>query len=267
MQPMLNIALRAARLAGEHILRASERLDLIKSEQGNLREFINETATQAEMAIVHTIQKAYPQHLIECEFTGQHGEADEKNAEQVTWQVTPIDSLTNFSTGLPLHAICIAGSLKGKVQHAVILNPISGEEFTASRGYGAQFNGRRIRCSQQKGLEGAQFATSFISRKVDRENLTLLSTAMGSIAAANGILHNGGSAAMNLAYTAAGRFDGSFHRQLNPTVMAAALLLNQESGALLGDLSGGAHYRQSGDLLCANPKVFKALVQALRQSV
>ena len=75
MQPMLNIALRAARLAGEHILRASERLDLIKSEQGNLREFINETATQAEMAIVHTIQKAYPQHLIECEFTGQHGQS------------------------------------------------------------------------------------------------------------------------------------------------------------------------------------------------
>ncbi|MGB0733004.1 MAG: inositol monophosphatase family protein, partial [Pontibacterium sp.] len=107
MQPMVTIALRAARAASEHIVRATERLDLIKSEKQDVARFVADTCQQVEKTIVHTLQKAYPSHTVIGEYTGTHEPAE--TGPQFTWHVTPIDSITNFISGLPQVAISIAG--------------------------------------------------------------------------------------------------------------------------------------------------------------
>ncbi len=265
MQPMLNIALRAARLAGEQIARAAERLDLIKSEQASISEFLNDTASKAEQTIAHSIQKAYPAHAIEGVYSGSH-KALEETAD-VTWHINPIDSISNFSNGLPMFAICMSAIQKGRVEHCIILNPITGEEFTASRGNGAHLNGKRIRVGQKRTLEQAIIGSSFLNSRSEKEMFGTFKTILENIQSADGILHNGGSPALNIAYTAAGRMDGFFQMNLNKETLDAGALLIQEAGGLLGDFHGGNSFRTHGDTVAGNAKLFKALLQAIRPAL
>lgn len=265
MQPMLNIALRAARLAGEQINRAAERLDLIKAEQSNVVDFLHHTASQAEQTIAYTIQKAYPTHSLEGQYSGAYAPVREE-AEHVHWQITPIDSATNFCNGLPTFALCLSATLKGKTEHALILNPISGEEFTASRGQGASINGKRMRVSTRRTLEGAIIGTSFLNSEREKAQFPRYRGLIDSLHQANGILHNNGSAALNMAYTASGRMDGVLQIGLDPHINVAGALLLQEAGALIGDFNGTHAYKTSGDIVAANPKLFKALIQATHSS-
>jgi len=261
MQPMLNIALRAARLAGEQIARAAERLDLIKSENNSVTDFLNETATKAEQTIAYTLQKAYPAHEISAEFSGTYAPAE--GTAEVIWHINPIDSVNNFLCGLPDFAVCLAATHKGRVEHAVILNPMTGEEFTASRGHGAQLNGKRMRVTNHREISQSVVATSFLNSKKEKNYIGTFSNIQQSILNADGILLNTGSTALNIANTAAGRLDGFIQIGLRPVVLEAGSLLIQEAGGLLGDLKGGNSFRQHGDTVSANPKMFKALLKAL----
>ncbi len=265
MQPMLNIALRAARLSGEQIARAAERLDLIKSEQSSVTDFLKETAIKAEQTIAYTIQKAYPAHALRGEYSGDFQALEEKG--DITWHINPIDSVSNFSNGLPAFAICLSALQKGRVEHALILNPLTGEEFTASRGQGAQLNGRRIRVSSKRTLEQAIVGTSFLNTQKEKSHFDTYKKFLCNIQAADGMLHNGGSAALNMAYTAAGRMDGFLQINLNTDTLEAGALLIQEAGGLIGDFSGGNNFRTSGNTVAGNPKIFKALLQSIRPAV
>jgi len=266
MQPMLNIALRAARAAGEEISRSVERLDLIKSEQVSVADFVKTTCQNAEQLVVQTIQKAYPSHTIIGEYTGEHKPLRE--GTPFTWHLNPIDSISNFANGLPAIALCVAGyNENNRIEHAVIHNPMAGEEFTASRGSGAQLNGKRIRVSNHRTIEGALLGTGFLGRKSDKPYLNEFQDIFKNITLANGQVYSGGSAALNLAYTAAGRLDGFYQIGLSQWEMEAGLLIVQEAGALVGDLSGGNNYRESGNLVCGNAKMFKALLKTIRPSL
>lgn len=265
MQPMVNIALRAARLAGEQIARAVERLDLIKSEQASVADFLNETCKNAEQTIVHTIQKAYPSHTLVGEYTGEH--APLREGPTFTWNINPVDSILNFANGLPVFALSIAGHLNNRIEHAIVVNPIVGEEFTASRGYGAHFNGKRLRVSNRRFVEGALIGSGFFGRSSDKPFLNEYLEMFKNINMAGGSIYNGGSPVLNLAYTAAGRLDGFYQTGLNQWEMEAGILLLQEAGGLVGDFSGGSAYRTSGNLVAGNPKMFKSLLQTLRPAL
>ena len=265
MQPMVNIALRAARSAGEQIVRASERLDLVKSEQSDVTKLISDTCNKSELSIVSAIHKAYPNHKIIGEYTGEHAPLSE--GPEFCWTINPIDSISNFSNGLPVFAICIAGQQSGKTEHALILNPITGEEFTASRGNGAQLNGKRLRVSKHKAIEHSLIGTGFFNRASDKDYLDQFMQTFSNITRIGGTIYNGGSPALNLAYTAAGRIDGFYQMGLTQWEMEAGLLLVQEAGGLVGDLEGGNNHRQSGSLIAGNPKMFKNLLQNLQTTL
>ncbi|SFG74454.1 inositol monophosphatase family protein [Neptunomonas qingdaonensis] len=264
MQPMLNIALRAARIAGEQIARSAERIDLIKSEQSSISDFLNETATKAEQTIAYSIQKAYPAHTLIGEFSGVHKSLEENT--DVTWHINPIDSVSNFSNGLPVFAICMSAEMKGRIEHAVILNPINGEEFTASRGNGAHLNGKRLRVSNKRLLEQTIIGSSFLNSASEKAQFETFKQILCQLQSANAIFHNSGSAALNMAYTAAGRLDGFIQIKIDPQILNAGALIIQEAGGLLGDFKGSNDFRKNGNTVAANPKLFKALLKAIRQS-
>lgn len=266
MQPMVNIALRAARLAAEQIARGTERLDLIKSEQDKVAAFINDLCHQAERTIAHTLQKAYPHHTVIGDYSGKYAAIGE-GPTPCEWQVTPIDSIANFSNAVPSFALSMTGRIKGKVAHALILNPITGDEFTASRGEGAQLNGKRLRVSPLKALNGALIGTGFLGRKSDLAGLDTQITIMRDLVSAGATPFNTGSTALNLAYTAAGRLDGFCQLGLNPSEQDAGLLLLQEAGALVGDTAGGNNHRESGRLVAGNPKIFKVLLKTVHPAL
>lgn len=151
MQPMLNIALRAARSAGELIIRSTERLDAIAVNEKEAKDYVSEVDRAAEQTIINVLRKAYPNHGILGEEGGSLAGSGE-GADYV-WIIDPLDGTTNFLRGVPHYAVSIACKYKGRLEHAVVVDPIRQEEFTASRGRGAALNGRRMRVSARKSLD------------------------------------------------------------------------------------------------------------------
>ena len=155
MHPMLNIAVRAARVAGSLIVRGFEnRDDLVKQVKG-ANDYVTQIDKEAEMAIIHKIKQSYPEHS----FLGEEsGETAGDNAE-FQWIIDPLDGTTNFIKGIPHFAVSIALLHKGRLDQGVVFDPIRGELFTASRGQGAQLNGYRIRASKARDLSETVLAT------------------------------------------------------------------------------------------------------------
>lgn len=256
MQPMLNIAVRAARNAGNIIARSVDRLDQITINVKADNDFVSEVDRQAEQEIIHTIRKAYPNHSILGEESGAH------EGDEFQWIIDPLDGTTNFLHGFPQFAVSIGLKHKGRLEQAVVYDPLRQELFTASRGGGAQLNDRRIRVSKRNDLDGALLGTGFPFKQQQHLD-TYLHTFKALFPMTAGI-RRAGSAALDLAYVAAGRLDGFWEIGLNPWDMAAGVLLVQESGGLVSDFSGGNEFFSTGNLVAANPKVFKAMLQKIR---
>jgi len=256
MQPMLNIAVRAARNAGNIIARSVDRLDQITINVKAENDYVSEIDRQAEQEIIHTIRKAYPNHGILGEETGSH------EGDEYLWIIDPLDGTTNFLHGFPQFAVSIGLKHKGRLEQAVVYDPLRQELFTASRGAGAQLNDRRIRVSKRNDLEGALLGTGF-PFKQQQHLETYLKTFKALFPMTAGI-RRAGSAALDLAYVAAGRLDGFWEIGLNPWDMAAGVLLIQEAGGLVSDFSGGNDFLTTGNVVAANPKVFKAMLQKIR---
>ena len=257
MEPMLTIALRAARKAGELIERALERVDVVAFEEKGRNDFVTEIDKAAEKEIIYNLRKAYPDHTIVGEETGRSVGKD----SDYEWIIDPLDGTTNFLHGIPHFAISIACVFKGQVQHAVILNPMTREEFTASRGHGAALNGRRIRVSQRRSLNGALIGTGIPFNGYSYENITPYLTCMQEIAGQTAGIRRPGAASLDLAYVAAGRFDGFWEMNLKPWDIAAGLLIVTEAGGLVSDFKGGNTSMKTGNVVCGNPKVFKPLLK------
>lgn len=257
MEPMLNIALRAARKAGELIERALERVDVVAFEEKGRNDFVTEIDQASEKEIIYHLRKAYPDHTIRGEETGVSPGKD----SDYEWIIDPLDGTTNFIHGIPHFAISIACKYKGQIEHAVVLNPISREEFTASRGRGATLNGRRIRVSPRKGLDGALIGTGIPFNGYAFDNITPYLAALQEIAGQTAGIRRPGAASLDLAYVAAGRFDGFWEMNLKEWDIAAGVLLVKEAGGLVSDFKGGNGFMDSGNIVCGTPKVFKPLLQ------
>ena len=263
MEPMLNIALRAARKAGELIERAWERSDLTNFQEKGRNDFVTEVDRASEQEIIYHLRKAFPKHSIRAEESGLQ-EGAEPDYE---WIIDPLDGTTNFIHGVPQFCISIACRYRGRIEHAVVLDPIKREEFTASRGRGAALNGRRIRVSTRQNLRGALIGTGLPFNGPALDNIDPYLAALKEIAGQTAGIRRPGAAALDLAYVAAGRFDGFWEMYLNSWDIAAGSLLVKEAGGLISDFRGGESYLDSGHLVCGSPKVFKPLLQIVGKNL
>jgi len=255
MQPLLNIAVSAARKAGTLIVRAMERVDTLKVDTKSHNDFVSEVDQRAEQEIIHILRKAHPDHGILAEESGEHG------GDEYTWVIDPLDGTTNFLHGFPQFSVSIALRHKGRFEVAVVYDPLRPELFTATRGGGAQLEGRRIRVSRARGLEGSLLGTGF-PFKDQRHIDAYLGMFKALLPQAAGI-RRPGSAALDLAYVAAGRLDGFWEIGLKPWDMAAGILLIQEAGGMVGDFRGGHQHYETGNLVAGNNKVYAAMLQAI----
>jgi len=258
MQPMLNIAVRAARAAGNIIIRQIDQAQDLSASEKSKNDFVTEVDKQAEAVIINTLLKAYPGHAILAEESGTRGKSD------YIWIIDPLDGTTNFMHGFPHFAVSIALQHKGKLQQAVIYDPFRQELFTCSRGDGAYLNERRIRVSKRKNLDGALLGTGFPfgeSANIDRfiETCRILMPLTAGIRRA-------GAATLDLAYIACGRLDGFWEFGLKPWDIAAGALLIEEAGGMVSDINGGNSFLESGNVLCAAPGVFEEMTALLGRS-
>ncbi|WP_462157293.1 inositol-1-monophosphatase [Pseudoalteromonas sp. GB56] len=258
MHPMLNIAIRAARNAGKVILRACEDLSKVEATQKGSNDFVTSVDKEAEAVIRETILKAYPNHSIVGEELGQHNGSD----ADYQWVIDPLDGTTNFIKDIPHFAVSIALKVKGRIEQAVVYDPIRGELFTASRGQGAQLNSKRIRVSNAKDLSGTVLATGFPFKQ--KHHMDAYLEAFKALFVHTADIRRAGSAALDMAYVAAGRVDGFFEIGLKPWDTAAGQLLVKEAGGLVMDFAGGANFEKSGNIVCGSPKLAQALVKEIR---
>jgi myo-inositol-1(or 4)-monophosphatase len=166
--------------------------------------------------------------------------------------------------GIPHFGVSIACLHKGRIEHAVIVDPVRREEFTASRGRGAQLNGRRIRVSQRVSLDGALLGTGIPFKGHGDEQLPAYAAVLADLAGQSAGIRRAGAASLDLAYVAAGRLDAFWEVGLSIWDIAAGVLLIREAGGLVSDLDGGEGFLDSGNIVAGNPKCFKAVLQGAR---
>jgi myo-inositol-1(or 4)-monophosphatase len=237
MHPLLNIAVRAARRAGEVIVRSLVRLESLEVTSKGRNDYVSEIDRAAEREIIEIIHKHYPEHAILA------------------------DGTTNFLHGFPVFAVSIAAQQRGRLEVGVIYDPMRQEVFTAARGAGAHLENRRIRASKQRTLEGALLATGFPYREDERhaDNYFAMFRRLTELTAG---LRRPGSAALDLAYVAAGRVDGFWEMGLKPWDTAAGTLLVREAGGRVGTLAG-EEYQLGANIVAGAPKVYEALIEAI----
>lgn len=254
MHAILNVAVMAARSGGNKLIRYMNRLDKIKVEEKGRNDFVSEADRAAEDAVIEVILKHYPEHAIQAEESGTRGESD------YVWIIDPLDGTTNFLHGFPVYCVSVAFAHKGRVEHGVVYDPLRQELFTASRGQGAQLDGRRIRVSGQANLERALLATGFPYRDSNEALEPYMSMLVKAINNTTGI-RRAGSAALDLCYVAAGRLDAYWETGLMPWDLAAGALILRESGGIVSALDGGENYLDTGHVLCGTPKIYSAVAR------
>jgi len=255
MHPMLNIAVKAARRAGNVINRATRNLDLVAFKEKAANDFVSEVDREAEQAIIRTLHDAYPDHSILAEESGASGQSDYQ------WIVDPLDGTTNFMHGFPQFAVAIALRHRGVITQAVVYDPSRNDLFTSTRGRGAFLNDQRIRVSKRAHLRSSLIGTGFPFRSLEHIDV-YLAVLRDMMSGAAGV-RRAGSAALDLAYVAAGRLDGFWEFGLSPWDIAAGALLISESGGLVGDLVGESNYMNTGNVVAGTPKVFVELLRAI----
>jgi myo-inositol-1(or 4)-monophosphatase len=255
--PVLAVAVRAARRAASVTVDASRdlrRLPTFSKEHGDI---VSSADADAESAIRATIAAAFPDHAVLGE---EQGEGAAAKDSPYRWIVDPIDGTMNFVHGFPYYAISIALTHDNDLTHAVVLDPVHDELFTAVRGKGAQLNGTPLRVSGCTRLEDALVGTVFPTRRSSRLQgyVPVLTSLMGRCS-----LRRAGACALDLAHLAAGRLDGFFVMSLRAWDVAAGALLVKEAGGRVGDLAGGNEFLRSPEVIAAAPGLFNPLREAI----
>ncbi len=257
---MLNVAIKAARAAGSIINRAALDVEAVRISQKQVNDFVTEVDHASEAAIIDTLLSAYPDHGILAEESGsQHGNPQ---ADHI-WIIDPLDGTTNFIHGFPIYCVSIALQVRGRIEQAVIFDPSRNDLFTATRGRGAFLNDRRIRVSKRTQLKESLISTGFPFRGGDNFQHYLLM--MGDVMQKTAGLRRPGSAALDLAYVAAGFTEGFFETGLSPWDVAAGSLLVTEAGGLVGNFTGESDFLEQRECLAGTPRIYGQLVPILHK--
>lgn len=260
LDEVLVTAVEAARAGAEVLERYFRSGDLeIESKGGH--DFVTQADHESEARIIETILRRFPDHRILAEESGRR----EGGGGTLGWLIDPLDGTSNFLQGLPIFCVSIACVEEDRVQVAAVLDPMGGNLFTARRGSGASWNGRPMRVSPRQGLEGAFLATGYPFRA--RSALDLYLDVFRSVFLEARGIRRCGSAALDLAYTAAGVFDGFFELRLSPWDIAAGILLVEEAGGRVTDLDGGREYFRAGNVIAGPSALQQALLAKVREHV
>ena len=220
-------------------------------------DYVTQVDRKAEEVIINELKTAYPDHGILAEESGASA-----NDSEYLWIIDPLDGTTNYLHGFPQYAVSIGLQHKGRMEVAVIFDPIKNELFTAARGEGAQLNGRRIRVTPRKGLNDTLIGTGFPFKQP--QHLDAYLATFKAVHPKVAGIRRAGSAALDLAYVAAGRLDGFWEIGLNSWDMAAGVLLVREAGGIVTDFSGDGHYLQTGNVIAAATKVYQPLYETIK---
>ncbi|MBF0424549.1 MAG: inositol monophosphatase [Magnetococcales bacterium] len=259
--PILTVITRAARKAGIIALRHFDRRHELTIREKHRHDFVSEADTNVEKEILYHLRKAYPQYGVLAE----ESSSDKSLPQGWYWIIDPIDGTTNFLRGISHFAISIALAQDNDVMAGAVFDPVLDELFTAERGRGAFLNDHRLRVASTTTLTDAFLATGFPVRDLSLRQRYLPSFAALLTASGPG-LRRSGCAALELAYTAAGRFDGFWELGLSPWDIAAGVLLVREAGGFVSDLNGGNGFLGSGDVVAANPILHAELLATVQRS-
>jgi len=252
---MLNIAVKAARRAGNLIYRATDKIDHLTVTKKSHADFVSEVDRAAEQTIIQTLLEAYPDHAILAEESGVHGESE------FVWIIDPLDGTTNFLHGFPQFAVSIALQHKGIITQAVVYDPTKNELFTATRGRGAFLNDKRIRVTKRVHLADALIGTGFPYTRF--EHMDAYIGILRDLMEQTSGLRRPGSAALDLAWMAAGRLDGFYETGLKPWDIAAGTLLITEAGGMVSDLHGSDTFLKTGHICAGNPDIHQQLLKVI----
>ena len=256
MHPLVNVGVQAARAAGHIILRHAHQTDRLTVTSKGKSDFVSEVDRTAEAEITRIIRRYYPDHAILGEESGTSG-----GDSEVRWIIDPLDGTTNFLHRIPHYAVSIGIEVRGRLEHGVIYAPCTNDLYTASRGAGAMLNSRRLRCSNTKDLDEALIGTGVPLREEFMPDYLKM---LGHVATSTAGVRRAGSAALDLAYVAAGRLDGFFEFNLKPWDVAAGIVLVQEASGVIKPLAGDDDVLNHGHILAASYKLVDALESRLK---
>ena len=258
MHPLINIAVKAARQAGKTILQKSYRIDQLRADVKGARDFVTNIDILAERQIVEIIHESYPNHAILAE------EIHTQPGTDYEWIIDPLDGTTNYMHGVPVFGVSIAARRNGRLEHAVIYDPVHEEMFTASRGEGAMLNNRRIRASAIRYLEQSLIGTGFPFRDSDKTELWV--DIFRDLAKKTSGVRRPGAAALDLASVACGRYEGFWESGLKVWDIAAGALLIQESGGIITDFDGEQDFLENGTVVAASSIIYDQLFEIIHKN-
>lgn len=254
MHALLNVAVMAARRAGAVLGRNFNKRDKLKVEKKGRNDFVSSADIAAEKAIIEVIHKHYPDHAIHAEESGVQGSSDH------VWIIDPLDGTTNYLHGLPIFGVSIAVQVNGRLEHGVVYDPMREELFTASRGEGATLDGHKIRVSGNKDLDRSLIGTGFPYRQTD-DDLPAYQAMLAEVIRNTAGVRRPGSAALDLCYVAAGRYDAFWETGLQPWDLAAGTIIIREAGGIISGLDGSENHLESGHVLAGSPRIYRGLAK------
>ena len=256
--PIVNVMAKAAYRAARGLLRDFGEVEHLQVSQKGPSDFVTSADTRAEKVLYEELSAAHPDYGFLMEEEGRKG--NPKASKR--WIVDPLDGTLNFLHALPHFAISIAYEEKGEVTAGIVLDPVKDEMFWAAKGEGAHVNDQRLRVSSRRKMDAALLATGipWAARTDHAEFSAKLSAVMPKVAG----VRRFGVASLDLAYVAAGRFDGFWETGLYPWDMAAGILLVTEAGGLVCDLTGGKGMLAGGGILAANSALYDDLLALLK---
>jgi myo-inositol-1(or 4)-monophosphatase len=254
------IAIDAALAGGEVLRRRFAARDKLTVETKSRHDYVTEVDREAENAVVEVLHSRAPEHEILAE-EGSLGAA----RSSYRWIVDPLDGTTNFIHGVPTFAVSIGLQDERGLVAGVVHDPCRGETFHARRGGGARLNGEAIACTGLDHLDAALIATGFPFREMSRLP-AYLRAFEGFVRSTSG-LRRAGSASLDLAYTACGRYDGFFEVGLFPWDLAGGAIVVQEAGGVVTDVRGGPDFLKRGSVLAAGPQLHPAMLSITKDSL
>lgn len=260
LSALMNVMVQAAIKAGRKLKRDFGEVENLQVSIKGPADFVSTADKEAEKTLHQELKKARPKWGFMLEEAGEIEGYD----KQHRWIIDPLDGTTNFLHGIPHFAISIAAESQGQLQAALVYNPVTEELFTAERGQGAYLNDRRLRVAARRNLSSCVIGTGIphIGRPEHGKFLLELAHLMGETAGVRRM----GAASLDLAYIAAGRFDGFWERGLQPWDMAAGMLLIMEAGGYVTDVDGGNKVFETGGIMAGNEIIQKKLLAALKKA-
>jgi myo-inositol-1(or 4)-monophosphatase len=258
LSPALNVMIAAARKAGRALIRDFGELEHLQVSMKGPADFVTVADQRTERILIEELQRTRPGYGFLVEESGVIEGPDKTHR----FIIDPLDGTTNFLHGIPQFAISIALEREGQIVSGLVFNPVTDELFVAEKNHGAFLNDRRLRVSARKNLKEALFATGIPF--LGREGHELFLRELGEVMAETSGVRRYGAAALDLAWVAAGRYDGFWERGLKPWDMAAGILIVREAGGVVTDTTGGAQMFERGEIVCANEPLHPQLMKLLK---